>query len=300
MGRLKPVLGGVLLFLLIVAIFVGGAAGVAAFSTFLFPVDDTQAPTYNVSDQYIEPVPAEGQIDLTPPRPSDPGERGVVLIDDAHGNQFDPGEISSLKRALIAYGHEVRTVSSEANFEEKLAEADGLVVADPGQTYDDSEIEAVQNFTTDGNGSVLLLGEPNRMELHDFGIRRVVSEINSLAEPLGVTFSADHLYDMENSDGNHRNVMLRPSNHQLVLGIDQTVGYVAAEVTAAEGEPLLTTAPTAQRAAGESTGAVDVAVKDGPVVAVGDTSFLREDRFNVADNEEFIMRLARFLGGAYD
>ena len=281
-------LGG-LVFVLIVGLLVGGTAALGTLAVIVSPSDDTEPRGYDVDDLHIEQLPAEGDV------PVPTAEPGVVVIDRAHGNAIDDGELRELTRTLVLAGHDVRVVTSPGEFGEALDGANALVVVDPQQAYSGATVDVVESFVDDG-GHLLLMGQPNRMAIEEFALIERNSEIDSVANRFGISFGEDHVYDMQANDGNHRNIQTMSTDHALVSDVDTAVFYTATHVAAAEGEPILVSAETTARA---KTGAQDeyvLGTVSGNVMAIGDVDFLVGERYNVADNNELIGAIVAFLG----
>ena len=232
---------------------------------------------------------------------SDPdAEVGTVLFDRTNDNRFEPGDIGPLLRSTTAAGGDVTFTSGDAPIGEQLDGVDVLVVVDPGQEYDQPEIESIREFVADG-GQLLLLGEPTRTEIQevDVGIQFADehSELTALGAAFGISFDAQYLYDMEHNDGNFKHILVGPAAAEpAVADVEEVTMYTATAVEVDEGTVLLETAPTAESSSGgENARPVAVQTADGSVIAVGDTRFLSEPYHDVADNEIFIERLVEFM-----
>ncbi len=296
MSRATQFLVGVLIFL-VVSLFIIGIAGAFGLATgLLIPTDDSELREYDTSQYYIEKIEADGQVDVQAPTGDDP-DPGLILIDDAHMNEFEEGEIQELKAGLMAYGHEVRVVEEGSEFHAELEDAQALVVIDPTSPYGSQEIEAVKEFEA-GGGQVMLVGQPDRVEVVGMELRQINSEINSLANALGVNFGSDYLYDMEANDGLFRNVLVESTDHPLMTDVDQGAIYIGTHVSAGEdSQPLLVTHSTAQRSGGETPDTYTVATASDSVLAIGDLTFMDRNTYNVADNERIIEAIVAFLSG---
>ena len=117
--------------------------------------------------------------------PSIRAQQGVLLLDGAHGNNFNKGEISSLLSRVADRGYAIEFIG-EANpfggfsslrpgerlflLNEKLRGADSFAVILPEDPYLKEEVDIVEEFVRKG-GKVILIADPTRDH-----------EINSLAE----------------------------------------------------------------------------------------------------------------------
>ena len=99
----------------------------------------------------------------------------------------------------------------------------------------------------------------------------------------------------EHADGTFKHVLARPTSGELD-GVEETTMYTAAAVTTQRGTVLLRSAPNTHKSGSDQvTGEYPVAVRTENTVLLGDKTFLRSDRFNVADNEAFIAYLVEFM-----
>lgn len=234
------------------------------------------------------------------------GDVGVVLFDRSHGNRFQQEDIAPLTRAIDDAGGEVRTTGITTGFQTDLQDADVLVVVDPGTSYDAGDVDAIEQFVAQG-GRLLILGEPNRRSIEVSGLSAQLvtdrSMLTTLGSAFGISFGSQYLYDMENNDGNFKNVITEPpsgTSADAVEGVDRVTMYTSVSVDTNRGTVLLRTAPTAERGNDDPDRGFPVAVTaaNGDVIAVGDTTFLHDEYRTVADNEVFVARLVEFMAGA--
>ena len=286
--RLVAAVAGVVVLLAVVGLLVGTAAFLGTFAGAEEPTDTTDQPRYDVDHIFVEPIPAEGQVEVPPM------DSGVVAIDMAHMNDADGDDIQELTNALVAANQEVRTIRSSDEFGSVLADADALVVIEPERAYDNQTGAIVEEFVEDG-GQLLLMGGPTTGEIDAFAVIERSNAIDSIANRFGIAFGEDYLYDHEANDGNHRNILAAGTDHELLTDVSVAALYTATHVSAADGDPLLVTNETAQRAESGDTGTYPVAIVRGNVMAVGDASFMTGETYNVADNEHFIAAIVTFL-----
>lgn len=301
------------LFVFVVAVIVGGAAGAA----------NVLVPTPGVDNASVPKYPAFDAEKLAPDRVEDIGgidtpddvDVGVVVVDRAHDNRFQRGDITGLERAITQAGGELRYLGGEdsgsgTNFEDtnpdlnqSLAGADAFVIANPGKSYTDDELNALEDFV-DSGGRILLLGEPNYNEVQFSGFQaQIVTKRNFLGEVgsrFGLAFGTEYLVNMdpEGNDAIYKNIQATAGDGELSAGIDTAVFYTATTVApTGDGTALLVGAEGTRLARGGGGGSYPVAAlnAEGTVLGVGDTTFMEESKHNVADNEVVLGRLARFL-----
>jgi len=136
--------------------------------------------------------------------------RGPVVVDFAHFSFLNPANLQPLSDALADRGLGLRywistvdtmALESSAQFPDQstdlaaqLKDASALVVISPFFLWTQQEIAVAERFVADG-GRLLLVSDPDIMG--DFP-----SLVNILAEPFGVVFHDDYLYDTVRNDGN--------------------------------------------------------------------------------------------------
>lgn len=154
----------------------------------------------------------------TPPQPVVDGlinsvdelRRGPVVVDFAHFGFLNPANLQPLADALADRGVGLRywvskvdtmALESSAQFPDQstelaaqLKDASALIVVSPFFLWTAQEITLVERFVADG-GRLLLASDPDIMGDYP-------SILNILAEPFGVVFNDDYLYDTTRNDGN--------------------------------------------------------------------------------------------------
>lgn len=137
--------------------------------------------------------------------------RGPVVVDFAHFSFLNPANLQPLADALAERGLGLRywvskvntmALESSAQFPDQsedlavqVKDASALVVVSPFFMWTPQEIAVAERFVADG-GRLLLASDPDING--DFP-----SLVNILAEPFGVVFNDDYLYDTANNDGNY-------------------------------------------------------------------------------------------------
>ena len=119
---------------------------------------------------------------------------GLLLVDLGHRNDFDKGEISGLLARVSDRGYDIEFLGDIDPFgsiirrsrefrllllEERLREANSLLVILPGDPFIPAEVNVVERFVAQG-GRLLLVSDPTRD-----------SEINSLGERFGINFQPE-------------------------------------------------------------------------------------------------------------
>jgi hypothetical protein len=145
----------------------------------------------------------------------------------------------------------------------------------------------------------VMIGEPDRTavsaSLFGTSIATQESRLTTLASRYGMSVDTQYLYNQENADGTFKHVLARPTGGELD-GVEETTMYTAAAVTARNGDVILRSAPnTIKSGSDEVTGEYPVAVERNNVLLLGDKTFMKGDRYRVADNEQLVAYLAEFM-----
>jgi hypothetical protein len=260
------------------------------------PEEPLSAPAFDVNRTGVTPMPATGTVEVAAD-----GDDEVVLIDDDHGNRIDQADVQPLVEAVTRAGGQVR-FHDDDDLEDALASADAYVVIDPAQRHSAEEVEAVESFVRDG-GRVVMFGEPNRQRvsggLFTASIVTDESRLTGLSTAFGVTFSATHLYNVGtgngDNDGNYRHVAVRPTGN---LPVENAAMYTVTSVSAPGGEVIMRTAAETREYSTDRVDAFPVMVRSGEargVLAVGDSTFIRDSRYLVGDNERVLGFVVDFL-----
>jgi hypothetical protein len=287
--------------LLALVLSAGVVVGVAAGGAVLAggggdsPDEDLAIPEYQPENVSVEYLPAEG--DVSPDRDVAVGS-GTVVIDAGHGNRFDRATIEPLVRGLTRVGYEVEFYRS-GDLAEALSDAKAFVVIDPAREYREGDVDDVRRFTGQG-GRLLIVGEPDRVgisaSLFGTSISTRDSALTTLGAAYGTSVETGYLYNQEAADANYKYIRAEPTDAAGLDGVEQTTMYTAGAVRMRGGEVLLRSAPrTFQSTTGDEQGRHPVATRRNDVVVLGDKTFMRADRYRVADNEAFLTYLVEFL-----
>ncbi len=136
--------------------------------------------------------------------------RGPVVVDLAHGNRLTRSQFEPLAAELAKRGIGTRfwltnvdilQITNFNEFPDQSAElaglldnASALVVVSPFFLWSKQEIALAERFVADG-GRLVLISDPDV-------VGDLAQDINNLAEPFGVVFNDDYLYDTTANDGN--------------------------------------------------------------------------------------------------
>jgi len=239
-------------------------------------------------------------------------EAGRVLIDLGHANNLEVDDLTPLRDRLIARGATMQTYDGLiVSLESQLRGAVALVVAAPTFSFTPLEASAVVDFVGDG-GRVLLIADPTRpvpvaAEQETLDLTEVffpdsaIPAVNSVANPLGVVYFDDYIYNLVDNEGNYRNVKLAIENgdHPLAQELESVV-FFAAHSLRSDGVTLLqgdenTFSSLRTGEAGLTAAALSA---NGGVLALGDLTVLTAPYHTVQDNDQFLSNVADWLMSA--
>jgi len=281
---------------LTVAVVLALAAGGPAVLQSEDDDESLQNPEYDPASVAPEPIAATGTVEANPDADAD--DTGTVVIDRGHSNRFDRADIEPLVDALVREGYRVEFYT-DGNLAATLDGADAFLVIDPGEEYLPGDVDDVRQFTGNG-GRLVMVGEPDRTAVRTgllgTSIQTRESRLTTLASPYGMSVGTEYLYNQENADGTFKHVLARPTGAGDLDGVDRAAMYTAAAVTVRNGTVLLRTAPNTHKSGSdEVTGEYPVVVRRNDALLLGDTTFLRGDRYRVADNEHLVAYVAEFM-----
>lgn len=231
---------------------------------------------------------------------------GVVLVDAFHGNQFQPGEIQALKDAIEERAGRIETVLDLTSLENGLKYASACVVISPSIPFSASEISLFKSFVERGGRLVVFTDATRGILNFDFftGATTLSPDVNAanpLLAPFGITVNSDYLYNVQNNEGNFRNVFFEKfGKNELTFGLKQVALYGTHSVETDSGTLLLLgedqTLSSITDAHDPAQGGAALS-EDGNVLAFGDLTFLTPPYNNVADNAALIANIADFMLG---
>ena len=230
-------------------------------------------------------------------------QKGVLLMDGIHGNDFTKTEMSPLISRVKARGYEVEfmgTVGRFGNFtslsedarltmmEEKLRRADSLAVIVPIDGYSAEEVDLVERFVLRKGGKVLLIADPTRRHL-----------MNNLAERFGLAFQPDFLYNTnpEQYDLNFQNILINNfGEDEVTNGLDQISFYTASSIRT-PNPGIAFTDGGIHSSMFEQVEPFYPMVKaaEGKLLAISDMTFMIPPRNAVLDNNKLISNIADYL-----
>jgi hypothetical protein len=245
----------------------------------------------------------------TPPTQQIKQVPGVVVVDYAHTNQFQPSEIQSLMEAVDQRGGQIELNLDSTKLETQLKNASAYVVISPSTVFSDDEIRVAHEFIGRG-GRLIVFTDPTRgLVSYDsagspIGNTPDASFVNPLLEPFGITANADYLYNLVENEGNFRNVYFEAfGKSDLTQGLSKVALYGANSIETTTGVSLLVGNDKTFSSRSDSTPNNDAKIgwaaaalsKDGNVLVIGDFTFLTSPYNSVADNAVLINNITNFM-----
>lgn len=270
-----------------------------------------QAPSYKA--EVSRPDFASFKL-LEPPTPSSrpdalaalPGEGKVVIMDASHGNQYVPNEIEPLVTALSARGGRAEFDMGGLPLSSHLKYASAYIIFSPSLPYSGEELRAIHQFVKSG-GRLLVFADPTRSLLsYDSytGATVILPDVNyanPVLAPYGLFFVNDYLYNLEENEGNFRNVKFVDfADSPLTAGLKMVIFYGVHSVQTTGGSFLVRSDGDTFSSLTDRRGpfAPLALSANGQVLAAGDFSFLTNPFSQVADNGVLLGTIADFaLGG---
>ena len=244
-----------------------------------------------------------------PENSSDGGESevkqysGSVLIDAAHGNQFTMTEIESLTEAISARGGKIETIYDSYSLANQLKYASTYVMISPSYEPSADEIRVLTDFANRGGRLLIFTDATNYSLYYDSNsgnpiVYGDVNAVNPLLAFFGISVNDDYLYNIEEHEGNFRNVFFEDfGKSELTFGLKQVALYGTHSVKASSGLLLLQGAEstlssiTDANDPGQGGAALSA---NGNVAVFGDFTFLSSPYNNYTDNASLIANIADF------
>ena len=265
------------------------------------PLEKATVPA--IDEENIAPEPIEYTSFRDRPVPAD----GHVVIDLSHANNLQINDLTPLQDRIRARGATLTTYTGAGDsLEARLIDATALVVIAPSVAYSADERDVIADFVDDG-GLLMLTADPTRPVPDDdefvtlystFFPTSAVPVINSLANAFGVIYYDDYLYNLEDNQGNFRNVKFSifDKENALTKGL-KTVVFFGCHSLRSEGGSLVAGDDGTHSSVrtGESNVTAATVTADDHVLALGDITFLTPPYNTVEDNDRLVSNIADWL-----
>jgi hypothetical protein len=266
------------------------------------PVSMAATPAPTTTPAPLTPVTGQVVQEMRP---------GPVVVDLAHGNRLTRNQFQPLAVALATQGVGLRfwlsavdllEMTSFLEFPDQsedlavlLKEASALVVVSPFFLWSKQEIALVERFVADG-GRLVLISDPD--VLGD-----MAQDINNLAEPFGIVFTDDYLYDTVENDGNYIYIFQNQFLDQAAALEGSTIALYGARSLNGEITPQVLSAATTLSSIRNgvsqlptiAVGGLAARNTEGRVLALADFDVLTAPFVERHDNARLVDFVARFL-----
>lgn len=203
-----------------------------------------------------------------------------VLIDRAHGNDFQLDKINYFLSQIVENDYSIRY--AEYDFVDMLKKSKALVIMSPSTSYNKEEVEEIKNFVRDGN-KVLMVYDPFSTN---------TSVLNSLISDYGMFFASGYLYNNQENYGNYRHLWINYSDE--IEGIEaRSVLYTTTYIHG--GERLAYASNSTKFSGNEMSANYAVMAQNNNVLAVGDKTFMEQPYCYVEGNPRLISWMADYI-----
>ena len=232
---------------------------------------------------------------------------GVVLFDMVHTNQYQPSEMQALQEEIVKRGGQVETLADLTLLDQKLKYTATYVIVSPSIKFTDAELNSVEDYLARGGRLLVFTDATRGVVTYDWntGAQLTYTDatvVNPVLSPFGIAVNDDYLYNIDEHEGNFRNVFFDDfGKNELTFGLKRVAFYGTHSVKSSLGLTLLrgaeSTLSSVDDAHDPAEGGAAIS-PDGNVLAFGDFTFLTSPYQNIADNATLIANIADFtLGG---
>jgi len=240
--------------------------------------------------QISTPMPAPATV--TPGKP-------VVLFDLNHDNFYFLSDVAPLTRAIEQLGGRFEVVESSKTLDDQLKYASSLAVIVPTSEFSPAEILAIQRFVTRG-GHLLVITDPTLNFGGGATANPPVSSVevaNLLLDSYDISFNDDYVYNLTTNEGNFRHVIFSQfAKDPLTQSLSKVVFFSTHSIKT--GQTALITGDTHSLSSLTDTGSgliTAAGAQKGKVLAIGNMTFLTNPYYQVADNQQLVLNIGKFL-----
>jgi len=247
-------------------------------------------------------------------------EKGAILIDLAHDNNFNIDELNVLTLRLISRGltikffgveddlekellareeeeeeeeleeevldeEEEKGKQGEKELEEELLVPNAFIIVSPQGEFSDEEEKTIEEFVESG-GKLLLIADPTRR-----------SQINSLSLQFGLIFEPDYLYNLKENEINYRNIFVAEfKESEITKDLEKIALYTAGSISSADGGIAFVDENTFSNVIETRKELSPIAqANEAKVLAIYDLTFMTEPYNGTLDNNQLIANIADWL-----
>jgi len=253
-------------------------------------------------------------------------EKGVILIDLAHDNNFNIDELNVLTLRLISRGLTIKFFGVEDDLEKELLAREEEEVEEEEleeevldeEVLDEEEEKGEQGekeleeellvpnafiivspqgeFSNEeeetieefveSGGKLLLIADPTRR-----------SQINSLSLQFGLIFEPDYLYNLKENEINYRNIFVTEfKENEITKDLEKIALYTAGSISSADGGIAFIDENTFSNVIETRKELSPIAqANEAKVLAIYDLTFMTEPYNGTLDNNQLIANIADWL-----
>ena len=229
----------------------------------------------DVVEQYVPPSPWYPQ----PTKKEFPLDLShAVLVDESHGNAFNPVIFNVFFGLFVKYGYKVILIDSSMNLTSLLSKMPkALVIFTPTREYSPDEIKAIKTYVEEG-GKLMLVYDPSVS---------FATYINSISQEFGMLFSNGYLYNLKKNYGIYRNIIITNFTEcSIMRGVNKIVLFTATHIYTSYG--IAFTSSDTYLSFTEAKGVYTPIAMNGNVLGIGDMSFMMDPFCEIADNKKLI------------
>jgi hypothetical protein len=258
------------------------------------PVATPDYMSYTIPQTAIStPIPAPAAAAATA------AGKPVVLVDLSHDNYYFISDVAPLTHVIDQLGGRVETVESSKTLEDQLKYAASLAVIVPTSEFSTDEILTIRRFV-DRGGHLLVITDPTLNFGGGVSASPPVSSIevaNFLLESYDIGFSDDYVYNLISNEGNFRHVILTQfAKSSLTQKLSKVVFYSSHSIKTGQTALIKGDANSLSSLTDVGGGLVLAAsAQEDKVLAIGNLTFMTNPYNRVADNQQLILNIGKFL-----
>jgi hypothetical protein len=227
------------------------------------------------------------------------GQKPVVLFDLNHDNFYFLSDVAPLTHEIEQLGGRFEVVESSKTLEDQLKYASSLAVIVPTTEFSTTEILTIQRFVERG-GHLLVITDPTLNFGGGAAANPPVSSVevaNLLLDSYDITFNDDYVYNLTSNEGNFRHVIFSQfAKDPLTRSLSKVVFFSTHSIKTGQTALITGDAHSFSSLTDSGGGLITAAAaQQGKVLAIGNMTFLTNPYYQVADNQQLVMNIGKFL-----
>jgi hypothetical protein len=242
------------------------------------------------------------QMQISTPMPAPAAvaaEKPVVLFDLNHDNFYFLSDVAPLTNVIEQLGGQFEVVESSKTLDDQLKYASSLAVIVPTSEFSSAEILAIQRFVARG-GHLLVITDPTLNFGGGATAKPPVSSVevaNLLLDSYDISFNDDYVYNLTSNEGNFRHVIFSQfAKDPLTQNLSKVVFFSTHSIKTGQTALIKGDAHSLSSLTDTGGGLVTAAAaQQGKVLAIGNMAFLTNPYYQVADNQQLVLNIGKFL-----